>query len=46
MKDVVCNMEVNMSSSFSSEYNALKYYFCSKDCKIKFDKNPKKYIKK
>jgi YHS domain-containing protein len=29
----------------TSVYNGKTYYFCSKDCKTKFDKEPKKYIK-
>jgi Cu+-exporting ATPase len=45
MKDIICNMDVGENSDFSSEYNGVKYYFCSIGCKKKFDKNPKKFAK-
>lgn len=45
MKDIICNMDVDENSGFSSEYHNVKYYFCSVGCKEKFDKNPKKYAK-
>ncbi|ACI19647.1 copper-transporting P-type ATPase [Dictyoglomus thermophilum H-6-12] len=45
-KDPVCGMEVDeIKSPFVSEYKGKKYYFCSKACKIEFDKNPEKYLK-
>ncbi|MCL5100873.1 MAG: YHS domain-containing protein [Candidatus Marsarchaeota archaeon] len=40
MKDPICGMEVNESSKISSTYKGKTYYFCSKACKEKFDKNP------
>jgi len=43
MKDVVCGMEADGNSGFSSEYNGKIYHFCSKSCKDKFDKNPAEY---
>lgn len=45
MKDVVCGMNVEEDSKFSSEHDGKKYHFCSKDCKAKFDKNPEEYAK-
>lgn len=28
-----------------STYEGITYYFCSKECKVDFDKNPSKYLK-
>ncbi|MCF6158824.1 MAG: YHS domain-containing protein [wastewater metagenome] len=28
-----------------STYGGMTYYFCSRDCKVDFDKNPSKYLK-
>jgi Cu+-exporting ATPase len=45
-KDLVCGMEVDPKSvKYSSQYKGEKYYFCSQNCKIKFDKSPEKYLK-
>jgi Cu(I)/Ag(I) efflux system membrane fusion protein len=44
IQDPVCGMEVDPAKAAgSSEYNGKTYYFCSKTCKEKFDKDPKKY---
>jgi YHS domain-containing protein len=45
--DPVCGMEVDTSNppGGTSEYNGKTYYFCSKGCKVSFDKNPEKYLK-
>ena len=32
--------------TFFSNYKDSKYYFCSKECKSDFDKDPQKYIAK
>lgn len=43
--DPVCEMEVNpMSAEAQSEYGGQVFYFCSVDCKQKFDRNPEQYI--
>ena len=45
-KDLVCGMEVKEEEAAgSSLYKGKKYYFCSKNCKEKFDENPEEYIK-
>jgi Cu+-exporting ATPase len=44
MKDPVCGMEVK-ENNFESTYMGRKYIFCSNACKLKFDKNPKEYVK-
>ncbi|MEW6087527.1 MAG: YHS domain-containing protein [bacterium] len=46
VKDPVCKMEINSEEAdATSVYGGKTYYFCSKACKEKFDKDPKKYIK-
>ncbi len=45
-KDLVCGMEVKEEEAAGfSLYKGKKYYFCSKNCKEKFDENPDEYIK-
>lgn len=42
--DPVCGMSVNpATASAKSCYNSVQVYFCSPDCKHKFDENPEKY---
>ncbi len=45
MKDVVCGMDVGKDTKFKSEYAGKKYYFCSAECKERFDTLPAKYVK-
>ncbi|MFB3827953.1 MAG: efflux RND transporter periplasmic adaptor subunit [Bryobacteraceae bacterium] len=47
-KDLVCGMDVDTSQPgvLSSEYQGVKYYFCSKHCKASFDKDPARYMPK
>ena len=43
--DPVCGMEVNPSSAeASSEWGGQTFYFCSVECKQKFDRDPQKYV--
>jgi Cu+-exporting ATPase len=43
--DPVCKMEVNPASAAAqSEYEGQVFYFCSKECKRKFDANPTQYL--
>lgn len=45
--DVVCGMKVEEEhAAGSSEYLNRTYYFCSEDCKHKFDQKPEQYILK
>ena len=44
VKDPVCGMDVNPAKALKTEYLGKTYYFCSKDCKAKFDKNPSQYV--
>jgi Cu+-exporting ATPase len=44
--DPVCNMSIETKDAAGkSEYKGKTYYFCSTDCKKKFDKDPGKYVK-
>jgi YHS domain-containing protein len=44
-KDPVCGMDVNPGQAAGqSEYNGQTYYFCSKGCKVAFDRDPEKYV--
>ena len=45
MKDPVCNMEVSEISKASGNYKGKRYYFCSDNCKAKFRKNPKGFVR-
>lgn len=43
-KDPVCGMTVDETRAGArSEYRGQTFYFCSQDCKNKFDKNPDMY---
>jgi len=43
--DPVCKMEVNPASAEAqSEYEGQGFYFCSVECKRKFDADPQRYI--
>lgn len=45
-RDPVCNMEVDeRSAAGQSQYQGQNYYFCSQDCKQKFDRNPEQYAR-
>ncbi|MGB9857382.1 MAG: copper-translocating P-type ATPase [Dictyoglomaceae bacterium] len=47
VKDPVCGMEIDeRSTKFSTEYLGKTYFFCSENCKSKFEANPKHYIEK
>ena len=42
--DPVCNMKVDdQSAAGKSTYRENTYYFCSLDCKQKFDQKPQQY---
>ena len=45
--DPVCGMEVNsMSAEAQSEWGGQTFYFCSAECKRKFDAHPEQYVDK
>ena len=47
VKDPVCGMKIDPAkASGKSEHKGKTYYFCSEDCKKKFDKEPAKYAEK
>jgi Cu+-exporting ATPase len=46
-KDPVCSMNVDEKKvAATSVYKGTTYFFCSKGCKDKFDKEPEKFVKK
>lgn len=45
-KDVVCGMQIDPAKAAGkSEYKGTTYYFCSTNCKTKFDANPAQFAK-
>ncbi len=45
VKDQVCGMTIeDKDAAAISEYRGKTYYFCSSQCKDKFEKDPEKYI--
>ncbi|MBU0490866.1 MAG: YHS domain-containing protein [Chloroflexi bacterium] len=45
-KDPVCGMDVDeKNAKATSEYQGKMYYFCSKGCKVFFDKDPEKVLR-
>jgi YHS domain-containing protein len=45
-RDLVCGMEVEeQGNRFFSEYNGGTFYFCSAECKRKFDDHPDHFIR-
>lgn len=45
--DPVCGMKIDpKTAAASSTYEGKTYWFCSKDEKVKFDKDPAAYVKK
>jgi YHS domain-containing protein len=44
--DPVCGMKVDRDDTLKSVYAGKAYYFCSKEDKVAFDKDPEAYLKK
>ncbi len=45
VKDPVCGMTIDPATAKGkSDHEGKTYYFCSDDCKKKFDADPKKYV--
>ena len=46
VKDPVCGMMIDVSgAAASSDLQGTRYYFCSVDCKGKFDEDPYRYAR-
>jgi YHS domain-containing protein len=44
--DVVCGMKVDPAKApAQSQHQGKMYYFCSTQCKAKFDAKPEQYVK-
>jgi len=47
VKDPVCGMNIDEKKvTQKTLYKGQTYYFCSKSCRVDFEKDPEKYIKK
>ena len=46
VKDLMCGMEIEKEKAVKAIYEQKTYYFCSKQCKDSFLKEPEKYIGK
>jgi Cu+-exporting ATPase len=44
LKDPVCGMNVSEASAHHSRHDGQDYYFCSTDCRAKFDASPQHYL--
>lgn len=44
MKDIVCGMDVLEDAKYKSTHHHEAYYFCSEQCKEKFDTSPEVYL--
>ena len=43
--DPVCGMTCDeKTAAATSVYKGTTYYFCSRGCKVQFDKNPEKFL--
>lgn len=42
-RDPVCGMTVDITTSFSEAVDGQTYYFCSEQCRQRFDANPTTY---
>ena len=44
-KDPVCGMDVDTDrAEHTSEYKGVRYYFCSRGCKLDFEDDPERYL--
>lgn len=47
VRDLVCDMMIDpKTAAATSEYKGQTYYFCARGCKLAFDKDPEKFVKK
>jgi coenzyme F420 hydrogenase subunit beta len=44
-RDLVCKTEASEDSRYFSEYGKDTFYFCSPECKRKFDDHPDTFIR-
>lgn len=43
--DPVCGMKLDPAQAkFTSDYDGMRYYFCSENCKHRFDHDPEVYL--
>ena len=44
VQDPVCGMQVDPKKSPMQLEQGQEYYFCSEDCRLRFEENPTEYI--
>jgi Cu+-exporting ATPase len=44
-RDPVCGMLVNLSASYSALHDGHTYFFCSAECRDKFQSDPGQYLR-
>jgi Cu+-exporting ATPase len=44
VQDPVCGMPVDPKKSSMQLEQGKEYYFCSEDCRLRFEENPEEYI--
>jgi YHS domain-containing protein len=45
-KDPICDMEIDEEiAEFKSQYGSQTYYFCSEECKKRFELKPEQYAR-
>lgn len=45
VKDPVCGRQVSTDQAqYSTDVEGKKYYFCSEECKQKFEDDPRRYV--
>jgi Cu+-exporting ATPase len=45
VKDPVCRMQIDANAAtHQSNYRGLTYFFCSEDCRRKFEQSPEQYV--
>jgi Cu+-exporting ATPase len=42
-RDPVCGMSVDVATAYAEAYGGQTYYFCSENCRQRFDENPTRY---
>jgi YHS domain-containing protein len=45
-RDPVCGMLVNLSAASSALHDGHTYFFCSPECKAKFEVDPAQYLRR
>ncbi len=44
-RDPVCGMSVDTGKAEHTNYQGKEYFFCSSQCRTKFEQNPQQYVR-